>query len=411
MQLPEEPEFTITYTLEASSAVKGVYDIGGSFAYVKDNRRVDIKMPSRPLVITNQPVEEETEGTDVLATNAEQPSTNAETAQRTKSAENVNTPATQAALPTAMANTSIPANIKMEAPVVEMVCNRTITRINENEFNVKLVIENNTITGFGKILETLPEHCKTEKINDAGAIVTQDKNTIKFVWFEIPSSNSIEVSYKVSCLKAQDALVINGQLSYTDNGTPMVVPVNQLQSSEPILVVENKQPVIEKVEEVAVAPVNKTTEVVTPKENKTENLANNNVNNSASNNAKNSTYNSTTNNATAENKPSKTPVTSVPSAETGITYKVQILAAHRVVNKTYFEKNFNYTDGFNIENHEGWIKYTTGSFAQYKEARDARERITSNHGRLPGPFVTAYNDGQRITVQEALLISNQQWYK
>jgi hypothetical protein len=409
MQLPEEPEFTITYTLEASSAVKGVYDIGGSFAYVKDNRRVDIKMPSRPLVITDKPVEEEAEETEVLASNSEQPSTLTETATVVESVEKAATP--QAPLPTAMANTSLPANIKMEAPVVEMVCNRTITRISDNEFNVKLVIENNTITGFGKILETLPEHCKTEKINDAGAIVTQDKNTIKFVWFEIPTSNSIEVSYKVSCLKAQDALVIHGQLSYTDNGTPMVVPVNQLQSAEPILLVENQQPAIEKVETIVEQPINKTPEVVTPKENKTENLATNSTTNSANNNAKNSTYNSTSNNATAENKPSKTPVTSVPSAETGITYKVQILAAHRVVNKTYFEKNFNYTDGFNIENHEGWIKYTTGSFAQYKEARDARERITSYHGKLPGPFVTAYNDGQRITVQEALLISNQQWYK
>lgn len=414
MQLPEEQEFTITYILEASSAVKGVYDIGGTFAYVKDNRRVDIKIPSRPLVILDKPDEEvESENTDVLAANdapTSLPASESTEGETTTTAELPTAPA----LPTAMNNTSAPSNLKREAPVVEMVCNRTITRISDTEFTVKLVIENNTITGFGKILETLPEHCKTEKINDAGAIVTQDKNTIKFVWFETPSSNTIEISYKVSCLKAQDPLVINGQLSYTDNGTPMVVPVNQLESVEPIVIAENKTPAedkAEQIEEVAETPVIKNAEVVAPKENKTENLADNKVNNSAKNNAANSANNYTNNNVVAESKPSKTPITTVPSAETGITYKVQILAAHRVVNKTYFEKNFNYSDGFNIENHEGWIKYTTGSFKEYKEARDARERITANYSKLPGPFVTAYNDGQRITVQEALLISNQQWYK
>lgn len=403
MQLPDEAEFTITYTLEASSTVKGVYDIGGTFAYVKDNRRLDIKIPSKPLVIVDQPVLDEPTATEeVLAANQQ---TSEGTIEQPTSSE----PSTQ--VPSAMGDVAIPQNIKREAEVVEMTCTRSITKVSETEFNVKLIIVNNSITGFGKILETLPEHCKTEKINDAGAVVTQDKNTIKFVWFEIPTSKTIEVSYKVSCLKPMESPVINGQLSYTDNGNPMVVPVMQDGSQEPIAIAENPTP--------------KSTHQETPSETKTStpetkqaqtevknNTSTENKNdNYAQNNTKNSTNSNANNNVTAENKPSKTPVTSVPSAEKGITYKVQILAAHRVVNKTYFEQKFNFSDRFNIENHEGWVKYTTGSFAQYKEARDERERITGNHGKLPGPFVTAYNDGERITVQEALLITNQQWYK
>jgi hypothetical protein len=50
-------------------------------------------------------------------------------------------------------------------------------------------------------------------------------------------------------------------------------------------------------------------------------------------------------------------------------------------------------------------------YTQYKDARDARVKITTESSKLPGPFVTAYNDGERITVQEALLISKQLWYK
>ena len=104
-------------------------------------------------------------------------------------------------------------------------------------------------------------------------------------------------------------------------------------------------------------------------------------------------------------------VTSFPDPELGITYKVQIAAAHRTVGKSYFIGRHGFMEQFNIENDEGWVKYTTGKHQVYKNARDARDRIRTNYPTFKGPFVTAYSDGDRITVQEALMISNQQWYK
>ena len=62
---------------------------------------------------------------------------------------------------------------------------------------------------------------------------------------------------------------------------------------------------------------------------------------------------------------------------------------------------------FDIENHEGWVKYTTGEFNEYKTARNKREALFKH--KFPGPFVTAYNNGERITVQEALMTSKQDW--
>lgn len=396
MQLPEEASFTITYYIETSSTVKGVYDIGGMFSYVKDNRRLDMKLPSKPVIIKEQAMID----AENLANNPDAvvASTTSEIQPKTVD------------IPETLADVAIPANIKREAEVVEMICERSITKVNDTEFVVTLNIKNNSISGFGKILETLPDHCKTEKINDAGAVVTQDKNTIKFVWFEIPTSDHIELSYKVSCLKPIGEPVINGQLSYTDNGNPIIVPVVQPNTSATEVLADNPKSNSEN-NNTASSETPKTTNTNTSGQDKTNNNSTNTESNYAQNNTKNSTNSNSNNNATAENKTSKIPVTSVPSAETGVTYKVQILAAHRVVNKTYFEQKFNFSDRFNIENHEGWIKYTTGSFSQYKDARDERVKITSNHGKLPGPFVTAYNDGQRITVQEALLITNQQWYK
>ena len=64
---------------------------------------------------------------------------------------------------------------------------------------------------------------------------------------------------------------------------------------------------------------------------------------------------------------------------------------------------------FNIERHEGWIKYTTGRYGAYQEARDQRQAYVSGGHNFPGPFVAAYNNGDRITVQEALMLSQQRW--
>ena len=83
---------------------------------------------------------------------------------------------------------------------------------------------------------------------------------------------------------------------------------------------------------------------------------------------------------------------------TNINYRVQILAAHRIAEKKYMKKQFNYGDNYDLENHDGWIKYTTGNFQEYKVARDKRNNL--NKHNFPGPFVTAYNYGERITVRE-----------
>ena len=55
------------------------------------------------------------------------------------------------------------------------------------------------------------------------------------------------------------------------------------------------------------------------------------------------------------------------------------------------------------------MKYTVGGFDKYKSARDKRQKLSPHD--LPGPFVTAYNAGERISMQEALMVANQNWIK
>ncbi|MEM9053081.1 MAG: hypothetical protein AAGC47_13595, partial [Bacteroidota bacterium] len=110
------------------------------------------------------------------------------------------------------------------------------------------------------------------------------------------------------------------------------------------------------------------------------------------------------------NAAAKVSIVDIPSPENGVYYRVQISAGRSNVKKSDFEKLYTFNEGYNLENHEGWFKYTTGYHQVYKSARDDRQRISAKYDKFLGPFVTAYNDGERISVQEALMVSAQKWY-
>ncbi|MCC6600154.1 MAG: hypothetical protein IT223_05720 [Crocinitomicaceae bacterium] len=398
MTLPSEKSFTITYTLESSETAEGMYSINGVFAYIDQSKRVDFAIPVRKVTINkNTPSQQITQSEAIAAKStdaANNPSmiaSSTEAPAATNVEKRTNDPANL--IPASV----LPATITPSAATIEdIICSRTITKISDTDFRVDLTISGNSIKGFAKILETLPPNCKAEKMVDAGAVVTQEKNSIKFVWFEIPATPTVVVSYRLLCLNAfsSDPQII-GKLSFVENNNPREIPVIFVGRGNSDVALETSKPetVASSSPEAPKTPVSE--EVKTEAENE--------------NTAQNEKPKVTPKEETPLVKSPKTPVSTVPSVETGITYKVQILAAHRVVNKTYFSNKYSFSEEINIENHEGWVKYTTGKFGEYKKARNERERLKTDYETLPGPFVTAYNDGERITVQEALLISKQQW--
>lgn len=92
----------------------------------------------------------------------------------------------------------------------------------------------------------------------------------------------------------------------------------------------------------------------------------------------------------------------------GVRFEVQVAATKNAVVTDYFEEKLNFSLPVEVEEHEGWYKFRTGSFTDYEDARNEREAITAAH-EFRGPFVVARSDNQRISVQEALMRTGQAW--
>ncbi len=401
MALPSSPTFKVSYTLSAAAHVRGPRTIQGRLSYIEDNERKTYDMPASTIDLGAAPVAAAPSDLNDLVSAAGG--------------------APVGPVPTA------PATVNVVAPVQgpgNVGATRVVTPITEKEMLVEVEITKGTIRGFGKLQETIPAgFTAMEKTSDEAIFTVQDRY-VKFVWLNLPAREKIKVVYKLRANgQPEGEYTIDGEFGYLLNdetqraglGTttfligPRALDPLMAEQQEP----EPGQPV----------PAPPTTPDAAAQQAEAERLAAEQAAAAAQRQAEAAAR------AEAERKAGEeaqriaearrqaeqeaqaptTPSGQVPAPETGITYKVQITAAHTQVGRNYFRDRHRFTGEFGIENHQGWIKYVTGRFTAYKQARDRREALVAAGHKFPGPFVTAYNNGERITVQEALMISSQRW--
>ena len=211
---------------------------------------------------------------------------------------------------------------------------------------------------FAKVQEKVPAGYQAESIETKDAIFTFKNNEVKFLWMTLPAEQEFFISYKLvpNSGKASNDLAVNGSFSYIKDGVTQTVDV--VETSEYL------------------------------------------VDNATAVNTNDLAQNTEPDNSTKEVEEAKT-----------VSYKVQIAAGHKKLKniRKYFRK-LKMTEKVSVEMHNGWRKYTVGKYSLYKEARDHRVKVWNNT-KINDAFVSAYNNGQRITVQEALMIANQNWYQ
>ncbi len=402
--LPTESDIIVKATLVASSAASGAKTIGAKYSYVENNAKQVVEMT--PIEIT---VEAGSGNTTAANTN-NVTTTPTETTATTTNNNNTSTTST----PT---NTESTTSSNKE-PAGKVTVIRTITKgSSDAEYIVNLKVQKGSTRGFARYSDDLPAGLTAKAISTDGSSFSVADGKVKFVWVSVLLKDELELSYSLTA-KTSVYATLKGEYSYLEDNQSKkyVLPSEQLAitisegvanttpttTTEPTNTntVATTPTVAVTTPTVAVttpteAVTTTTTAAVTP----TENVAVTTPTETPSN----------TNNNTTTN--TNTVIENTTKQEGNVNYMVQIGAfTNGNVTASVLKRQFHISENIKSELQGGFSKFMVGSHSEYKGARDQRERIRDNNG-IKGAFVVAYNQSKRITVQEALMISNQKWYK
>lgn len=358
--LPADNDIIIKANLVAANQASGIKTIGGKYSYVENNTKQVVEMT---------PVEITIGSGEVVNTTT---STNTETA-KTTTTETATTPTT---------------NPNSE-PTVNINVIRTIEKNSDTEYTVNLKIKKGATKGFARYSDDLPETLTAKSSKTDGSSFSVADGKIKFVWVNVPDKEELEIAYSITSSSPLQ-LILNGEYSFLEENQSKKHKLQpETISFSPTAIVTNT-PIID---------VSNNTNTTTAIETKTDIAV----------------TEKTTSAVTATTEPTNTNTTTITETitktEGNVNYMVQIGAfTNSGVSSSTLARKFNVTETIKSEMQGGFSKFMIGNYAEYKPARDRREGAKNNNN-IKSAFVVAYNGSKRITVQEALMISNQKWFK
>ena len=375
--LPSDKSIVISYTIIAKENSNGIKKIAGDFSFINDNERKQLEVPAIIFKVNSELV----------------------------------------------ANENFKENNSSTSSV------RSIEKL-ENEYIVTVKTTINNHKGFARIKEELPKDFNAEEIETAGSIFKNTDGYAKFIWTNLSDSiNEIIVKYKISNNKGLDTnftisgvfssekLISEGYNSGIKIPVTEYIPFKEITENTVTNTIDGENTVQEDIKQDTSLELSNNNEL-----NNEENLVVSKdtevlVNETIAQIDIDSTVDVFKNEKTEvkENKEEIVEkknevvknIISTKKANNNVDYKVQILAGHRIISEKQVSNQFNYNGEYALETHDGWIKYTVGSNSRYSDARDSRNELKNYN--FPGPFVTAYNYGERISVQEALILTSQNW--
>ena len=415
ISLPADPKFIVQIKVNTESSIQGDFNFNGKISYIIDGDR-----KSSSLVTPNITVAPNTGGN-------ENPSPIANSS----------------------GTTGTPLNTVSQS--AELTCKRKFDAeqiVPGETFLVEIEVDKNNVSGVGKIVESLPEGFVAGEVEANGAIFSQKGNEVKFLWMTLPAEDIFTVSYKINVSSDLNGnKVIDGKMSYLDgsetknfliDGTTIKItntPSDPIPTDPIVADPAVEDPITN--DPIAANPVVEdpiTTDPIAANPVVEDPITNDPI---AANpvvedpitadpiTADPVVEDPITTNPIAANPVVEDPITAdsdptqsitastnnnnnVAIANGQVNYRVQICALRKKVTTDYFVKSHQINEKIYLNMHQGWHKYTVGNFNQYVGARDHREDIRNNK-KIKGPFVTAYNNGTRITVQEALMITKDKW--
>lgn len=359
LRIPENDEITVRYRVKVDERLKGTFTLDGKFSYIDNNERKSVDI---------QPV-----AVNILPSSDIDPSLIVDI------------------------NDFEDATITRALPAgdVSVACLRQKPYPgSQGDYVVHLLVRKNLTRQFAKIEEDVPAGYTAVSLDPKDAIFTFKDQKVKFLWMNLPTESFFTVSYRL-IPKNQAKLpapVIDGAFSYLIEEKSVSVDIIERDLN---LVAVNNENVDQMI---AMALSQPDPDGAQPDPLETAQV---DVTDETSRNVEKPQTKIKTKTKT------KTSVATL-NPEQGVYYRIQLAAGHKPVNINRYFNRMKLEKKVQHETHDGWRKYSVGSFNDYKEARDYRVHIW-NTTPVKDAFITAYNSGQRITVQEALMISEQKW--
>ena len=283
---------------------------------------------------------------------------------------------------------------------------RSVNKLSATEYEVQISIVKGSTKGFARYSDVLPQDVVIKSGKTGGASYSLADGKIKFVWVNVPDKDSLMVSYIISSKRSQTIELIGEYTYLEDNQSKKKeIEIQSLSFETPLGNEKGLDAGSDARKETAVVNEKKKETKSQKKTPETKPVIAEPLQKSAA--APRKEKEKGTNKKKLQ---TGSPETSVANAG-GMLYQVQVGAfAKKMVTTEKLEKRFKIIETINSEMSGGYTKFMVGNHREYKEARDHREKIIDEN-KIKSSFVVAYNDGKRITVQEALSITNQKWFK
>lgn len=378
LRLPEDKDITVSFNIQCNERLKGSFDVTGKFSYIENNERKTVDIQTKTLAIIPSPAIDPRMLVDIKDFG-------------------------RSALPQLGATSPGDLACIRQTPIWSDL---------NKEYLITLLVNKESLKKFAKIEEIVPTGYTALAIENKDGVFTFKDNKAKFLWMNLPADPFFTVSYKLIPMKNTNVKqpAIKGVFSYIIDDKTQSINVIEKEVSLANLTPDLVKNILQQQINITHGFAQNTTVIQEPTQV---------VENSDPEKKITSETNAENKNIAAKNKITatsersvviQTQVADLLEPQTGMYFRVQIAAGHRPVNtKSYFKK-FQLDTLVMKEKHDGWIKYSVGSFNAYRVARDYRVHLW-NTTSINDAFISAYNDGKRITVQEALMMGNQRWYQ
>jgi hypothetical protein len=283
----------------------------------------------------------------------------------------------------------------VQVSVLRTVPNAAVT----GEFFVDMSIQKGDLRTFLKLVDSIPPGCSAVLVNGDGSSDFECKDgAVTIRWYSLTERPSLNIRYKVIASPDMEGTYpIKGMISYVENETGKLIPIppSEVTFKPSAALAGNNQRETNSNNDEPGKPAfqsnaNAVEDAQKPQEGGIKTTA---VVTSGNN----------------QKAPEQQPVQPTSTSAVGVNYSVQIAAMQRNVPVSYYAGTYAISTPINREQVDGLNKYTTGNYSSYDAARNGREQLRGKG--VEGPFVTAYSNGRRITVQEALMITSQKWVR